>query len=125
MFAGDLGFRVFKLDTSNIRTWEPDRENLEDSLIDGIDHVKPGRSQDDILYELLLKLGHDLCAPIETRTIAGKTVRSIGTGQLIACLDEHITRRRASRWPSALPNGTSNVNLCPADNQENPITTPP
>ena len=93
MFAGDLGFRVFKLDTSNIRTWEPDRENLEDSLIDGIDHVKPGRSQDDILYELLLKLGHDLCAPIETRTIAGKTVRSIGTGQLIACLDEHITRK--------------------------------
>ena len=92
LFTGDLGFRVFKLDTSNIRTWEPDRENLEDSLIDGIDHVKPGRSQDDILYELLLKLGHDLCVPIETQTIAGKTVRSIGTGKLIACLDEHITQ---------------------------------
>ena len=92
LLAGDLGFRVFKLDTSNIRSWEPDRDNLEDSLIDGIDHVKPDRSEDDVLYELLLKLGHDLCVPIETRTIAGKTVRSIGAGKLIACLDEHIAR---------------------------------
>ena len=92
MFAGDLGFRVFKLDTSNIRTWEPDRDNLEDSLIAGIDHVKPDRSEQDVLYELLLKLGLDLCVPIETRTIAGKSVRSIGAGKLIACLDEHIAQ---------------------------------
>ena len=92
IFAGDLGFRVFKLDTSNVRSWEPDRDNLEDSLIAGIDHVKPDRSEQDILYELLLKLGHDLCVPIETRTIAGRTVRSIGAGKLIACLDEHIGR---------------------------------
>ena len=92
MLAGDLGFRVFKLDTSNIRTWEPDRDDLESTLLDSIDHIKPDRSQDDILYELLLKLGLDLCVPIETRTIAGKTVRSIGAGKLITCLDEHITR---------------------------------
>ena len=92
LFTGDSGFRVFKLDTSNIRSWEPDRDNLEDSLIAGIDHVKPDRSEQDVLYELLLKLGHDLCVPIETRTIAGKTVRSIGAGRLIACLDEHIAR---------------------------------
>ena len=92
MFTCDLGFRVFKLDTSNIRTWEPDRDDLEGTLLDGIDHIKPDRSEDDILYELLLKLGLDLCVPIETRTIAGKTVRSIGTGKLIACLDEHIAR---------------------------------
>ena len=88
----DFGFRVFKLDTSNIRAWEPNRDDLQESLLDNIDHIKPDRSEDDILYELLLKLGLDLCVPIETRTIAGKSVRSIGDGALIACLDEKITR---------------------------------
>ena len=91
-FAGDLGFRVFKLDTSNIRAWEPDGDDLDQTLLDNIDHIKSDRSQDDILYELLLKLGLDLCVPVETRTIAGKDVHSIGTGTLIACLDEHISR---------------------------------
>lgn len=92
MFAGDLGFRVFKLDTSNIRAWEPDQGDLRGTLLDNIDHIKPDRSQDDILFELLLKLGLDLCVPIETRTIMDKSVRSIGTGTLIACLDEKIVR---------------------------------
>ena len=91
-FTGDLGFRVFKLDTSNIRAWEPDGDDLEGTLLDSIDHIKSDRSQDDILYELLLKLGLNLCVPIETQTIAGKAVRSIGAGTLIACLDEHIDR---------------------------------
>ena len=91
-FTGDLGFRVFKLDTSNIRAWEPDRDDLEGTLLDSVDHIKPDRSQDDVLYELLLKLGLDLCIPIEPRAIAGKSVRSIGAGTLIACLDENITQ---------------------------------
>ena len=88
----DLGFRVFKLATSNIRAWEPDRDDLEGTLLDSIDHIKPDRSEDDILYELLLKLGLDLCVPIENRTIAGKSVHSIGAGTLIACLAERIAR---------------------------------
>lgn len=90
MFTGDLGFRVFKLDTSNLRAWEPDRDDLEGTLLTNIEHVKAGRSEDDILYELLLKLGLDLCVPTETRNIAGKLVRSIGAGTLVACLDRKI-----------------------------------
>ena len=90
MFAGDLGFRVFKLDTSNIRVWEPDRGDLEDTLLDSIDHIRSNRSEDDILYELLLKLGLDLCVLIETRAIAGKTVRSVGAGTLIVCIADSI-----------------------------------
>lgn len=90
MFAGDLGFRVFKLDTSNIRTWEPDRDDLERTLLANIDHIKPNRSEKDILYELLLKLGLDLCAPIKTLTIAGKPVHSIVDGTLVACLVDRI-----------------------------------
>ena len=89
-FSGDLGFRVFKLDTSNIRAWEPDRDDLEGSLLQNVEHIKSDRSEDDILYELLLKLGLDLCVPIETRTIASKSVHSISAGTLIACLDELI-----------------------------------
>ena len=90
IFAVDLGFRVFKLDTSNIRSWEPDRDHLEATLLDSIEHLKPSRSEDDIVCELLLKLGLDLCVPIEIRGIAGKTVRSVGAGTLIACLAENI-----------------------------------
>lgn len=93
MFSGDLGFRVFKLDTSNIRAWEPNPDDLKETLLDSIDHIKPDRSQEDVLYELLLKLGLDLCVPIETRSIAGKSVRSVGAGTLIACLDEKIIRK--------------------------------
>jgi adenine-specific DNA-methyltransferase len=92
MFAGDTGFRVFKLDSSNIRAWEPDRNNLEQTLLDHAEHLKEGRTELDVLYELLLKLGLDLCVPIEAKTIAGKAVQSIGGGVLLACLATQITR---------------------------------
>ena len=89
-FAGDLGFRVFKLDTSNIRAWNPNPDDLKATLFDHLDHIEPGRSADDILYEILLKLGLDLCVPIEQKTIAGKPVHSVGGGVLMACLAESI-----------------------------------
>ena len=91
-YAGDLGFRLFKLDSSNIQEWAPDRDDLEGTLLSSINNFKVDRSEEDILYELLLKLGLDLCVPVETQTIAGKTIRSIGAGMLIACLDENIAR---------------------------------
>jgi adenine-specific DNA-methyltransferase len=91
LFSGDLGFRVFKLDSSNIRAWEPDRDDLDQTLLDHQEHLKEDRTEQDILYELLLKLGLDLCAPIETQTIAGKAVHSIGGGVLMACLTTRIT----------------------------------
>ena len=111
LFAGDLGFRVFKLDTSNIRAWEPDPDDLEGTLLDSIDHVKPDRSEADILYELLLKLGLDLCVPIEPRVIAGKSVSSIGAGTLLTCLAETITQ--ADVEPLALGIVTWHQELAP------------
>ena len=86
----DLGFRVFKLDSSNIKAWEPDPDDLEQSLLDHVDHIKEGRTEQDILYEVLLKRGIDLCAPIETREIAGKQVNAVDGGALLACLAEQI-----------------------------------
>ena len=91
-YTGDLGFRVFKLDSSNIRAWEPDRDNLEQTLLDSMEHIKADRTESDVLYELLLKLGLDLCVPIETRTFAGKEVHSVGGGVLMACLAPKIER---------------------------------
>jgi len=88
----DVGFRVFKLDSSNIRAWEPDRDNLPKTLVESVEHLKTDRTEADILYELLLKLGLDLCVPIEQKTLAGKTVHSIGGGVLLACLATQITR---------------------------------
>ena len=91
-YCGDLGFRVFKLASSNIRTWDPNPDDLEGALFAGLDHIEAGRTEQDILYELLLKPGLDLCVPIETKAIAGKSVHSVGAGTLFACLDEAIAR---------------------------------
>lgn len=92
MFAGDTGFRVFKLDNSNIHAWNPDRDDLAQTLFDHEEHILPGRTEADIVYELLLKLGLDLCVPMESRSIAGKTVGSIGGGVLLTCLTDMISR---------------------------------
>jgi adenine-specific DNA-methyltransferase len=91
LFAGDSGFRVFKLDTSNIRAWNPNRTDLDGTLLANLEHIEPDRSNNDVLYEVLLKLGLDLCVTIEQREINGKTVHSIGGGTLIACLAEQVS----------------------------------
>jgi adenine-specific DNA-methyltransferase len=88
----DLGFRVFKLDSTNIRAWDPDRENLSQTLLNSVEHVKADRTEQDILFELLLKLGLELTVPIEPKSIAGKTVYSIGVGSLFVCLAPQIGR---------------------------------
>jgi adenine-specific DNA-methyltransferase len=87
----DLGFKVFKLDASNIKPWDADFDNLETALFDAVDNIKPERSEADVLYELLLKYGLDLAVPIEEREIAGKTVYIIGAGALIVCLAKKIS----------------------------------
>jgi len=86
----DLGFRVLKLDTSNVRAWDPRRDDIAGSLDESVDHLKADRTELDILIELLLKLGLELTVPTEERKIAGKTVYNIGAGTLIACLDTKI-----------------------------------
>lgn len=119
LFAGDTGFRVFKLDHSNIRAWNPNPADLEASLFDHQDHLLEGRSEADVLYELLLKLGLDLCVPIESRTMAREAansakdeqsknfassaasrepmVYSVGGGVLMACLAEQITAEQVEQ----------------------------
>ena len=87
----DIGFKVYKLDSSNIKEWDSDFENFETSLLDAVDNIKHDRTSEDILYEILLKYGLDLTLPIEEKIIEGKTVYNIGFGALVVCLDDNIT----------------------------------
>ncbi|AZQ44861.1 site-specific DNA-methyltransferase [Nonlabens ponticola] len=101
----DLGFKVFKLDTSNIKGWDGNPDNLDDSLFDAQDNIKTDRTEHDVLYEILLKYGLDLTLPIEEKEIAGKTVFSVGYGALFICLADTITSKVAEgigKWKSAL-----------------------
>ena len=89
------GFRSFALGSSNIQAWEPDPGTLSQALEATIEHLKADRTDQDILFELLLKLGLDLCVPIETRKIeaAGNReheIHSVGGGSLLACLSTDI-----------------------------------
>ena len=88
----DLGFKFFNLDSSNIVAWNPDKADLEQTLMGHTEHLVPGRSEQDVLYELLLKRGIELTVPIEEKEVSGKTVYSIGYGVLFACLDKKIER---------------------------------
>ena len=86
----DIGFKVFKLDSSNIKEWDSDFDNLAENLLDSVDNIKQDRSSEDLLYEILLKYGLDLTLPIEEKTINDKKVFIIGFGALVVCLDNDI-----------------------------------
>ena len=87
----DIGFKVFKLDSSNIKKWNPDTKDLKQTLLDQINNYVDGRTEEDVLYEIILKCGLDLTVPVEELNIQGKKVYSVGMGALIVCLDNDIT----------------------------------
>ena len=82
----DVGFKVFKLDSTNIKEWDTDTENLQQSLLDSIENIKRDRNTLDVLYEILLKYGLDLNIPIEEN----KDFYSIGGGSLLVSLNKEI-----------------------------------
>ena len=87
----DIGFKAFKLDSSNIVAWDGNPDNLEASLDLFENNIKPNRSEEDILFEILLKYGLDLTVTIEEKTISNKKVYSIGAGTIFICLANDIT----------------------------------
>ena len=89
----DVGFRVFQLDTSNLKKWQPPAEagDLEQTLMDAVSNILPGRTEEDLLYEIILKMGFDLAWPIETRTVADTQVFVVADGALFICLADRIT----------------------------------
>ncbi|MED3662953.1 site-specific DNA-methyltransferase [Ureibacillus terrenus] len=86
----DIGFKVFKLDSSNVKTWDPDFENLEQTLFDLQDNIKEDRTKEDLLFEILLKIGLPLTTPIEEIDYNGKTIYNVGFGSVLLCLEDEI-----------------------------------
>lgn len=82
----DIGFKVFKLDSSNLEKWDPDYSNIQQSLT--IDQIKIDRTDEDLVYEIMLKYGINLTYPIEEEN----NIYSIGFGALIICLEDNITK---------------------------------
>ncbi len=93
--APDRGFRVFQLATSNFKPWDGDAakdgKQLQKQLGDYLEHVLPDRSEQDLLYEILLKDGFELTVPVETLDIQGFRVFSIAGGQMLLCLQDKLT----------------------------------
>lgn len=91
----DLGFRTFKLAESNFNPWDADikhdGETLEKQLELHVEHIRDGRSENDILYEILLKSGFRLTTTVETLTLEGKTVYSVSEGAMLVCLERELT----------------------------------
>ncbi|MHC1780437.1 MAG: site-specific DNA-methyltransferase [Bacteroidales bacterium] len=86
----DIGFKVFKLDSSNINTWDTSPSNLEGALYNSVQNIKSDRTEHDLLYEILLKYGIDLVQPINEHVLAGKKVYEMGAGALIVCMADHV-----------------------------------
>lgn len=91
----ERGFRVFKLAESNFKLWNAeapkDAEGLAKQLELHVDHIREGRTPNDLLYEILLKSGFPLTTPVETLTLAGKTVHSVSGSALLICLERELT----------------------------------
>ncbi|MCQ2964712.1 MAG: site-specific DNA-methyltransferase [archaeon] len=88
----DIGFKVFKLDSSNLEKWDPDYNDLEQTLLMSQDNIKSDRTQEDLVYEIMLKYGIDLALPVEKHELSDNTIYSIGFGALLICLDDNITK---------------------------------
>ena len=84
----DIGFKVFKLDSSNLEKWDPDYNNLEQTLLTNKENIKPDRTELDLIYEIMIKYGIDLTLPIEKLN----NIYSIGYGALLICLEDNITK---------------------------------
>ena len=87
----DIGFKVFKLDSSNLQKWNPQPDDLVMTLQQATDNFLPDRTEQDVLYEIMLKMGLELTCQVEEEQAAGETVYIIGGGALMICLGQKIT----------------------------------
>lgn len=106
---GDTGFRVLKVDSSNVADvhYRPG-ELTQDMLAGLVDNIRPGRSPEDLLFQAMLDCGIDLASPIERRTVGGKDVWFVAGGQLAACfvadasVDEAFVKELAQVRPARM-----------------------
>ena len=88
----DIGFRVLKCDSSNMKEVYYTPDDYEMSLFDSLeDNIKEDRTPEDLLFQVMLDLGILLSSKIEETTISGKKVFKVNGNDLIACFDENVT----------------------------------
>jgi len=91
----DRGFKVFKLQSSNFKAWNTEQPKDDAELVKQltlhVDHLVAGRTQEDVLYELLIKSGFPLNTKAEKISLAGKDVFSIADGAMLICLEKELT----------------------------------
>lgn len=100
----DIGFRVLKLDSSNMEDvfYTPDK--FEPSLLDSlVDNIKADRSGEDLLFQVMLNLGIELSAKIERKEISGKEVFSVDDDYLLACFDKDVNETTIEEMAKLLP----------------------
>lgn len=100
----DVGFRVLKVDTSNMKDiyYRPDELKQAD-LLDTVDNVKPDRTAEDLLFQVLVDWGVDLTLPIRRETIQGKTVFFVDENALVACFDQGISEELVKELAKSEP----------------------
>ncbi|WP_159599120.1 site-specific DNA-methyltransferase [Starkeya nomas] len=88
----DVGFRVLKVDTSNMQDvfYRPDQVGQKD-LLHAVDNIKPDRTAEDLLFQVLVDWGVDLTLPIRRETVQGKKVFFVDENALVACFDAGVT----------------------------------
>lgn len=103
----DIGFRVFSLDTSNMRTWDAgsvtDKASLEAQLAMHMEHITEWRSEEDLLAETILKSGFPLSTAYNIDSLAGKRVYSIADWAMFACFEDDMTLECIRAMADSLP----------------------
>ncbi len=88
----DTGFRVLKLDSTNMQDiYYSPKDISQADLFSQVDNVKPDRTGEDLLFQVMLELGATLDSKIETTTVAGKTIYNVAEEYLVACFDPDVT----------------------------------
>lgn len=100
----DTGFRVLKLDSTNMQDiYYSPKDISQADLFSQVDNVKPDRTGEDLLFQVMLELGATLDSKIETTTVAGKTIYNVAEGYLVACFDPDVTDEVVKSIAQMLP----------------------
>ena len=121
----DVGFKVFKLDTSNLKTWdtsyvsEDNLVTLFDRMSGMFDSVKPDRGPLDVVYEIMLKMGVELTYSVTSVVVSGKTAYTVGDEcLLLICLEEGVTSGMIEEMADYAPAKIILAESCLADDTE-------
>jgi len=100
----DLGFRSYHLAESNTRKWDGTigEQSLEDAVTTAVDNLLPGRTTDDLLVEMMLRLGLELTTPVEQQDVAGSPLYNLGAGTMFAYFGTDITVEESTRIAQAI-----------------------